>query len=154
MPETWTRLATDALTLDQLPGAAKELLRQGASFTTWLFYGEMGSGKTTLIKYLIKELGLNTLVTSPTFSIVNEYSESGKNIVYHFDLFRLKNDVEALDIGFDEYLTSGNLCLIEWPEKVELLLPTHFFGVKIQHLDAISREIYFRRHDGKETNRI
>ena len=154
MPETWTRLATDAITLDQLPGAAKELLKQGADFTTWLFYGEMGSGKTTLIKYLVKELGLNMLVTSPTFSIVNEYSEMGKNSVYHFDLYRLKNDVEALDIGFDEYLSSGNLCLIEWPEKVELLLPTHFFGVKIQHLDAISREIYFRRHDGKETNRI
>jgi tRNA threonylcarbamoyladenosine biosynthesis protein TsaE len=154
MPKTWTRLATDGFTLDQLPGVAKELLKQGADFTTWLFYGEMGSGKTTLIKYLVKELGLNTLVTSPTFSIVNEYREPGKDAVYHFDLFRLKNDVEALDIGFDEYLTSGNVCLIEWPEKVESLLPATFFEVKIQHLNTISREIYFRRHDGKETNRI
>ncbi|MBL7875590.1 MAG: tRNA (adenosine(37)-N6)-threonylcarbamoyltransferase complex ATPase subunit type 1 TsaE [Cyclobacteriaceae bacterium] len=154
MPENWIRLSTDALSLDQLQGAARELVKMGAGFTTWLFYGEMGSGKTTLIKYLVKELGLNSLVTSPTFSIVNEYSEPGKNPVYHFDLYRLKNEVEALDIGFDEYLSSGNLCLIEWPEKVESLLPIQFFGVKILYRDALSREIFFCRHDGKETNRI
>lgn len=113
----------------------------------WLLHGEMGSGKTTLVKHLVKELGIERLVTSPTFSIVNEYGQDGKSSVYHFDLYRIKNEAEALDLGFEEYLASGNLCLIEWPEKVKTLLPDQFFEVKIQYYDSVSREIYFRRHD-------
>jgi tRNA threonylcarbamoyladenosine biosynthesis protein TsaE len=147
MPEGWNRLGTEALTLDDLQQAARELLKQGRGIMVWLLQGEMGSGKTTLIKHVVKELGIESLVTSPTYSIVNEYGLAGKRIVYHFDLYRLKNETEALDIGFDEYLTSGNLCLIEWPEKVKTLLPTQFFEVKIHYVDSVRREIYFRRHD-------
>lgn len=147
MPEEWNRLGTGPLTLDTLQQAAKELLKQGRGLMVWLLHGEMGSGKTTLVKHLVKELGIERLVTSPTFSIVNEYGQDGKSSVYHFDLYRIKNEAEALDLGFEEYLTSGNLCLIEWPEKVKSLLPDQFFEVKIQYHDSVSREIYFRRHD-------
>lgn len=147
MPEEWNRLGTGPLTLDTLQQAAKELLKQGRGLMVWLLHGEMGSGKTTLVKHLVKELGIERLVTSPTFSIVNEYGQAGKSSVYHFDLYRIKNEAEALDLGFEEYLTSGNLCLIEWPEKVNTLLPDQFFEVKIQYYDSVSREIYFRRHD-------
>lgn len=147
MPEAWNRLGTEALTLDDLQQAARELLKQGSGIMVWLLQGEMGSGKTTLVKHVVKELGIESLVTSPTYSLVNEYGLAGKRIVYHFDLYRLKNETEALDIGFDEYLTSGNLCLIEWPEKVKTLLPTQFFEVKIHDVDSVRREIYFRRHD-------
>ncbi|MEQ1587260.1 MAG: tRNA (adenosine(37)-N6)-threonylcarbamoyltransferase complex ATPase subunit type 1 TsaE [Cyclobacteriaceae bacterium] len=146
MPEEWNRLA-GALPLDSLQQAAKELLKQGRGLMVWLLHGEMGSGKTTLVKHLVKELGIERLVTSPTFSIVNEYGQAGQSIVYHFDLYRIKNEAEALDLGFEEYLTSGNLCLIEWPEKVKTLLPDQFFEVRIQYYDLVSREIYFRRHD-------
>jgi len=113
----------------------------------WLLHGEMGSGKTTLVKLLVKELGVESLVTSPTFSIVNEYGQQGNPVVYHFDLYRIKNEAEALDIGFEEYMTSGNLCLIEWPEKAKTLLPDQYFEVKIQYHDLVSRDIYFRRHE-------
>ncbi len=147
MPEEWNRLGTGPLTLDTLQQAAKELLKQGRGLMVWLLHGEMGSGKTTLVKHLVKELGIERLVTSPTFSIVNEYGQDGKSSVYHFDLYRIKNEAEALDLGFEEYLASGNLCLIEWPEKVNTLLPDQFFEVKIQYYNSVSREIYFRRHD-------
>ena len=147
MPEEWNRLGTGPLTLDTLQQAAKELMKQGRGLMVWLLHGEMGSGKTTLVKHLVKELGIERLVTSPTFSIVNEYGQDGKSSVYHFDLYRIKNEAEALDLGFEEYLASGNLCLIEWPEKVNTLLRDQFFEVKIQYYDSVSREIYFRRHD-------
>lgn len=146
MPEEWNRLP-GVVSLDTMQEAAKELLKQGRGLMVWLLHGEMGSGKTTLVKHLVKEIGIERLVTSPTFSIVNEYGQAGQSSVYHFDLYRIKNEAEALDLGFEEYLTSGNLCLIEWPEKVKTLLPDQFFEVKIQYHDSVSREIYFRRHD-------
>jgi tRNA threonylcarbamoyladenosine biosynthesis protein TsaE len=147
MPEQWKLLGNGPIPLHELPLAAKQLLKVGSGQFVWLFYGEMGSGKTTLIKCIVKELGIDSLVTSPTFSIVNEYGGPDESKVYHFDLYRLKNEVEALDIGFEEYLTSGKLCLIEWPEKVNTLLPTQVFEVKIEFHDAVSRKIYFRSHD-------
>lgn len=147
MPEPWIQLGAKALTLDDLQQAARELLKQSSGLLVWLVQGDMGSGKTTLVKHLVKELSAESLVTSPTFSIVNVYGREDKNVVYHFDFYRIKNETEALDLGFEEYLTSGNLCLIEWSEKVKMLLPTQFFEVKIQSVDSLRREIYFRRHD-------
>ncbi len=88
---------------------------------TLLFYGEMGAGKTTLIKELVKALGVNDVASSPTFSLVNHY-ESDQGPVYHFDFYRIEDDTEALDMGIEDYLESGAWNLIEWPEKVERLL--------------------------------
>jgi tRNA threonylcarbamoyladenosine biosynthesis protein TsaE len=147
MPEPWNQLGTKALTLDDLQQAVRELLKQSSGLLVWLLQGEMGSGKTTLVKHLVKELNAESLVTSPTFSIVNVYGKEDKNVVYHFDFYRIKNEAEALDLGFEEYLMSGNLCLIEWSDKVKMLLPPQFFEVKIQSVDSLRREIYFRRHD-------
>ena len=100
---------------------AKEILNSVNSKII-LFYGEMGIGKTTLISAIVKELGYKYDVSSPTFSIVNEY-EVNDGLVYHFDFFRLNDESEAYDIGFEDYLYSGNWCFIEWPDKVVNLLP-------------------------------
>lgn len=95
-----------------------------------LFEGELGAGKTSFIKVLVKEMGSSDVVSSPTFSIVNEY-ELPKAKVFHFDLYRINSAEEALDFGIDEYLESGNFCFIEWPEKITDFLPDDFHTVKI-----------------------
>jgi tRNA threonylcarbamoyladenosine biosynthesis protein TsaE len=147
MPEKWKLLDKSPISLSDLQIASKQLLNLSRGQVVWLMHGEMGSGKTTLVKSIVSELGIDSLVTSPTFSIVNEYGESAGHKVYHFDMYRLKNEIEALDIGFEEYLTSGNTCLIEWPEKVSNLLPDKVFEVKIEFQDPVSRNIYFRTHE-------
>jgi tRNA threonylcarbamoyladenosine biosynthesis protein TsaE len=96
------------------------------------FSGELGSGKTTLIKNLCTFLGVKEAVSSPSYSLVNEYSGKNERLIYHFDCYRLNNIEEALDIGIDEYLDSGNLCLIEWPEQILPLLPEQYLKVEIQ----------------------
>lgn len=98
---------------------------------TLLFYGEMGAGKTTFIKAFCAALGVKDTVSSPTFSIVNEYNYPG-GIIYHFDFYRTKNQTEALDLGFEEYLYSGEYCLIEWPEKIPDLLPENYLQINIE----------------------
>ena len=111
-----------SFSLDQLEEVAKQILKQNPNKVI-LFHGEMGVGKTTLIKVLAKTLGVNDVTSSPTFSLVNEYQTTNNQIVYHFDFYRLKNEIEALDMGADEYLYSGNWCFIEWAEKVANLIP-------------------------------
>lgn len=97
------------------------------------FYGSMGAGKTTLIKNLCHRMGVTDEVNSPTFAIVNEYVTEGGKSVYHFDFYRIKKLEEAYDIGYENYFYSGNLCLIEWPEMIEPLLPEKYIRVEIQH---------------------
>ena len=96
------------------------------------FYGSMGAGKTTLIKNLCHRMGVTDEVNSPTFAIVNEYATMEGESVYHFDFYRIKKLEEAYDIGFENYFYSGNLCLIEWPEMIEPLLPDHHIRVNIR----------------------
>jgi len=108
-------------TLQELPEVAGKVL-SGSSTKTFLFYGEMGSGKTTLIKEIAKKLGVEGTISSPTFSIINEHLLEGDKL-YHYDLYRLENMEEALDIGIEEYLFSGSWNFVEWPEKFETLLP-------------------------------
>jgi tRNA threonylcarbamoyladenosine biosynthesis protein TsaE len=93
------------------------------------FYGSMGAGKTTLIKNLCHRMGVTDEVNSPTFAIVNEYATMEGESVYHFDFYRIKKLEEAYDIGFENYFYSGNLCLIEWPEMIEPILPDHYIRV-------------------------
>ncbi len=108
--------------LEELPAIAKEVIKSSKN-KVLLFYGEMGVGKTTLIKELVKQLGSLDTVSSPTFSLVNEYHTVSGEKVYHFDFYRINNENEALDIGVEEYFYSGCWCLAEWPNKVENLLP-------------------------------
>lgn len=100
-----------------------------------LFNGEMGAGKTTLIKTLCKTLGVHEATSSPTFSLVNEYETDDNQLVYHFDVYRLKSQTEALDMGIDEYLYSGNWCFIEWAEKIPDLLPENHSIITISVLE-------------------
>ena len=109
--------------LHDLPFVAKEILLK-VSNKTLLFYGTMGVGKTTLIKEISKQLGVTDIINSPTFSLVNEY-EIAKDKIYHFDFYRIKTEEEALDIGIEDYFFSEHWKLIEWPEKINNLLPTN-----------------------------
>jgi tRNA threonylcarbamoyladenosine biosynthesis protein TsaE len=126
--------------LTKLPSNASAILEFAAGNKIFLFYGDMGAGKTTLIKSLCDCLGTAEPVTSPTFSIVNEY-EGADNRIYHFDFYRLKTETEALDMGYEEYFYSGAYCFIEWPEKIPNLLPDHYISIKITVTGDEQREI-------------
>ena len=97
-----------------------------------LFNGDMGVGKTTLVSYLLKYVGVNDSISSPTYSIVNEYHNNSGEIYYHFDFYRIKNLDEAMDIGTEDYFYSGHTCFIEWPKKIEQLIPDNFISVNIE----------------------
>ena len=117
--------------VDQLSQIAHTLLAEGRGQSVWLFEGDMGAGKTTLIKELCRALGVISIVQSPTFSIVNEYTTHEGHSVYHFDCYRLRNEAEALDIGIEEYFDSGSYCFIEWPERIRSLWPATYYQVHI-----------------------
>lgn len=136
----------ERFTLDDLDAVAKKLLKASENTKVWSFHGEMGAGKTTLIKAVCRELGVHSVMTSPTFSIVNEYQgNEGNDIIYHFDCYRLKNEEEAYDIGAEEYLDSGRLCLIEWPERIASLLPAERFEIKIEIESPVERRIHYQK---------
>lgn len=107
-----------------------------------LFNGEMGAGKTTFIKALCLALGVKSPTSSPTFSLVNEY-EAAEGLVYHFDMYRLKNETEALDFGIEEYLYSGNWCFIEWAEKIPNLIPDEHLVISLTFLNDGKRRLEF-----------
>lgn len=116
--------------LNDVENIANQLIKNLTSKTI-LFYGDMGVGKTTLIKAIVKALGSNDEVSSPTFSIVNEY-ELGNEKIFHFDLYRIENLEEAYNFGIEDYLFSGNWILIEWPEKIEPILIDHFNRIELK----------------------
>lgn len=122
--------------IDQLPEVARKLLESFSEERFFAFFGKMGVGKTTLIKELCAALGVEDNVCSPTFAIVNEYSTSEGEPVYHFDFYRLKSLAEAYDIGYEEYFYSGCYCFTEWTEKIEELLPEHYVRVTIVEHDG------------------
>ena len=128
----------------ELKQAAEKLIAFAGNEKIFLFYGEMGAGKTTFIQSLCEALGVNGHVTSPTFSIVNEYQGTGDKI-YHFDFYRLKKQDEALDMGYEEYFYSGSYCFIEWPEKIPNLLPEHYIRVDIQAINDTKRKLTFKK---------
>lgn len=118
--------------LADLPAAASVLLEAAKQEPIVLFEGPMGAGKTTLIKEICSQLGVQENVSSPTFALVNEYEAKGGKLIYHFDFYRIKEEREALDIGALEYFDSGRLCLIEWPSMIPNLLPEHYVLVELQ----------------------
>jgi tRNA threonylcarbamoyladenosine biosynthesis protein TsaE len=119
-------------TPEGLPEIAAQLLSEAGENKVFALYGEMGAGKTTLIKAICKHLGVAELVTSPTFTIVNEYQAGSGRPVYHFDFYRIKSEAEAFDLGYENYLYSGNYCFVEWPEKIASLLPSKIAAVTIE----------------------
>ena len=122
---------TTTFTIDQLEEVAQQIINQNPNKVI-LFKGEMGVGKTTLIKQLCKTLGVKDATSSPTFSLVNEYQTDNNQTVFHFDLYRLNKETEALDMGVDDYFYSGSWCFVEWPEKIENLIPTEHSTISIE----------------------
>ena len=125
--------------LSDLPKVADLVLESLNGRNVVAFFAPMGAGKTTLISTLMETLGSEDIVTSPTFALVNQYYTSEREPVYHFDFYRINSINEAFDLGYEEYFYSGDLCLVEWPEKVEQLLPDDTMVVKIEILDENTR---------------
>ena len=117
--------------LENLPEAARKFLDENRAKRIFAFFGDLGSGKTTFIKALCNELDVIDIVSSPTFSLINEYRNGAGDTIFHMDFYRINSVNEALDIGIEDYLTTNNYCFIEWPEKIENLLPTQTTYVKI-----------------------
>mgnify|MGYP003637143924 FL=1 len=132
---------TISYNITQISNVAQQLIAKVPS-KTLCFYGEMGAGKTTLIKALVKELEGGGSTSSPTFGIVNEYHrDNGELLGYHFDFYRLNDDSEAWDIGLEEYLSSDTWIFMEWPEKIEGLLPPNRTEIRIEILDENNRQL-------------
>lgn len=128
----------------ELPAAASEVLKFFDESAIVCFHGEMGAGKTTFIKVICDQLGVQDAMSSPTFSIVNEYRDGTDCPIYHFDFYRVEKHEEALDIGVEEYFYSGDLCLIEWPEMIKELIPEKHLEISIKLVGDNSREITIR----------
>ena len=120
---------------------AKEILETYPKERVFGFFGEMGAGKTTIIKEICRQLGVVGDMTSPTFAIINEYYRKGGEPIYHFDFYRIDKIAEALDIGFFDYIDSGCLCLLEWPENIESILPEETLRVRIEVHPDLSRTV-------------
>ncbi|MGQ8336103.1 tRNA (adenosine(37)-N6)-threonylcarbamoyltransferase complex ATPase subunit type 1 TsaE [Sunxiuqinia sp. A32] len=127
--------------INELGDAAQQLLKAFPNERIFAFYGKMGAGKTTFIKTICRTLGSKDNITSPTFALVNEYNTDSDSSIFHFDFYRIKNSEEAMDIGFDDYVFSGNYCFMEWPEKIEELLPSDIVEVTIEEVTPNSRLI-------------
>ena len=134
--------------LEHIREAARAFIENIGDHTVFAFYGKMGAGKTTFIKAICEELGVEDVITSPTFAIVNEYTTdscllSPDSAIYHFDFYRIKKLEEVYDMGFEDYFYSGSLCLIEWPELIEEVLPDDAVKVSITENPDGSRTISF-----------
>ncbi len=127
--------------INDLDKVSSKILKFNNQYKKFAFFGDMGVGKTTLIKFLLLKLGVNDNVTSPTFSIVNEYLSEKLGPIFHFDFYRIKNEKEAYDIGIDEYLSSDNYCFVEWPNKINSFIDENFVNVYIDIIDDEKRNI-------------
>ena len=130
--------------INDISAAAQEFISKMGDNKIFAFYGKMGAGKTTFIRALCEALGVKDVINSPTFAIVNEYLGGTGDPIYHFDFYRIKNLQEALSIGYYDYIDSDNLCLMEWPELIESILPDDAVKVTIEEAADSSRIITFR----------
>lgn len=127
--------------LDKIDEAALEFIRAMGDNTVFAFHGDMGAGKTTFIKAICENLGVSDTINSPTFAIVNEYRSDSGELIYHFDFYRINKIEEVFDFGYEDYFYSGSLCFIEWPEKVDTLLPKDTVNVYVKVQEDGSREV-------------
>ena len=129
--------------LQHIHDAAKTFINNMPGGRVYAFYGKMGAGKTTFIKALCEELGVEDVITSPTFALVNEYTSGEGDPIYHFDFYRIKKLEEVYDMGYEDYFYSGNLCLLEWPELIESILPDDAVKVTITPQEDGTRNLEF-----------
>lgn len=127
--------------IDKIDEAAREFIEGMGDNTIFAFYGKMGAGKTTFIKAICEALGVQDVINSPTFAIVNEYMAGNGEPIYHFDFYRIKKEQEVLDIGYEDYIYSDCLCFMEWPELIEDLIPEDAVKVTIEEQEDGSRII-------------
>ena len=130
-------------TLDQINATAKAVLKDMANHKVFAFHGEMGAGKTTFIHALCEVMGVQDVVTSPTFSIINQYKTRDGQTVYHMDLYRIKDENEAINAGIEDCLYSGDICLVEWPEKAPGIFPDDTLHITIHSVDDNTRKLKF-----------
>jgi tRNA threonylcarbamoyladenosine biosynthesis protein TsaE len=136
--------------LEQIRQVAAAVWKEGKKYKVWAFHAEMGTGKTTFIHALCEVLGVSGAVSSPTFAIINEYDSPEAGIIYHMDWYRLKDEEEAVNAGVEDCLLSGHLCLVEWPDKAEGLLPTDTYHIRMETLDAATRRIAAGREEAED----
>ena len=146
MSDSLTGLYLYSRGLSDLEDLAVQIIDFAGNRKVWLLEGEMGVGKTTLVKAIFKRMGVAGTVQSPTFSLVNEYEGSEGQILYHFDFYRIKHETEALDMGVEEYFDSGNYCLIEWPSKIPSLIPDNHLAISLTLTDHHQRTLHLIRH--------
>lgn len=128
--------------LETIEQTAEQFVDAMGDFSVFAFYGEMGAGKTTFINAVCRVLGVEDVTSSPSFSIINEYrSETTAELIYHFDCYRLEDEREAEDIGVEDYFESGAICLIEWPERIDNLLPDHTVRVDLKECEDGTRSV-------------
>lgn len=133
--------SANAATVKALGPVASKLLNTFPGSRVFAFYGRMGAGKTTFIQAICHSLGITDIVTSPTFALINEYNPASGEPVYHFDFYRIKNPEEVFDMGYEDYLFGDSYCLVEWPEKIEHLLPPGYVRVHIDVEENENRKI-------------
>ena len=129
--------------IEEIGEAATQFINEMGENTVFAFYGKMGAGKTTFIKAVCEQLGVEDVINSPTFAIVNEYVDGQGEPIYQFDFYRIKKEQEVLDIGYEDYVYSGHVCFMEWPELIENLLPEDAVKVTIEEENDGSRKITF-----------
>lgn len=139
----------DHYKLTELPQIASKLVNEHKDVCVWVFDGEMGAGKTTLIKEVCNYLGVQDNISSPTFSLVNEYHSDQSDVFYHFDFYRIEDEEEAIHIGVDDYFYSGRLCFVEWASNVASLIPDEYVHIQIEIQSENSRSLTATRYGEK-----
>jgi tRNA threonylcarbamoyladenosine biosynthesis protein TsaE len=133
---------------ENLKQVAQKIIEFAGDHKIWLFVGEMGSGKTTLIKRICEEYNVEDNVSSPSYQIINEYQTGDEKRILHFDFYRVKNPVEAMNLGVDELFESGDLCMVEWPDQVMTLLPEKYLNIRIDVVSETQRKIFLNQNGG------
>ena len=133
-------------TIQELPEVTEKIISYGEEYTIWVLKGDLGAGKTTFIQEVARQMNVMDNISSPSYALINEYLTHQQQKIYHFDLFRVKNISEVLDLGFDEYLETGSRCFIEWPEIAEPLLPAKYLNISILNPEQEIRVFNIEKH--------